>query len=188
MSFLEILLVSFGVAMDAFAVSVSAGVAAKKIKLRQALLMGAFFGGFQVLMPLIGWCGGNACKQLVESFADWAAFTLLVLVGGKMIYEACGKKAEGEEPADPFKLKILFILALATSIDALAVGVTFSFVNVPLLLSVSMMGLVTFIASVAGVYIGELFGHLFERKFEFAGGLVIILIGVKILIEHLWKG
>jgi putative Mn2+ efflux pump MntP len=188
MSFLEILLVSFGVAMDAFAVSVSAGVVVKKIKFRQALLIGVFFGGFQVLMPLIGWSGGNACKQFIESFDHWAAFTLLVLVGGKMLYEACGKKEEDEEPADPFKLKILFIMALATSIDALAVGVTFSFVNVPLLLSVSMMGIVTFIFSIAGVYIGGLFGHLFERKFEFAGGLVIILIGVKILIDHLWKG
>ena len=188
MSFLEILLVSFGVAMDAFAVSVSAGVVVKKIKFRQALLMGAFFSGFQILMPLIGWCGGNACKQFIEAFDHWAAFVLLGLVGGKMIYEACQPKEEGDEPADPFNLKILFIMALATSIDALAVGVTFSFVNVPLLLSVSMRGIVTFIASVAGVYIGRLFGHLFERKFEFAGGLVIILIGVKILIEHLWKG
>jgi putative Mn2+ efflux pump MntP len=188
MSFLEILLVSFGVAMDAFAVSVSAGVVVKKINFRQALLLGVFFGGFQVLMPLIGWCGGNACKQFIELFDHWAAFFLLALVGGKMIYEACKPKEADDETADPFNLKILFVMALATSIDALAVGVSFSFVNVPLLLSVSMMGLVTFIASVAGVYIGGIFGHLFERKFEFAGGLVIILIGVKILLEHLWNG
>jgi putative Mn2+ efflux pump MntP len=187
MSFLEILLISFGVAMDAFAVSISAGVVVKKIKLRHALLAGVFFGGFQVLMPLIGWCGGSLFKQFIESFDHWAAFGLLSLVGGKMIYEAFQKDEADAEPKDPFNLKLMFVMALATSIDALAVGVSFSFINVPLLLSVSMMGIVTFICSVAGVYIGGFFGHLFEKKFEFIGGAIIILIGLKILIEHLWK-
>jgi putative Mn2+ efflux pump MntP len=188
MSFLEILLISFGVAMDAFAVSISAGVVVKQVKLRHALLAGAFFGGFQILMPLIGWCGGSLCKQFIETFDHWAAFALLTLVGGKMIYEALKKDEANAEPQNPFNLKLMFVMALATSIDALAVGVTFSFINVPLLLSVSMMGIVTFICSVAGVYIGGFCGHLFEKKFEFIGGAIIILIGLKILIEHLWKG
>ena len=158
MSFLEILLVSFGVAMDAFAVSVSAGVVVKKIKFRQALLMGAFFSGFQILMPLIGWCGGNACKQFIEAFDHWAAFVLLGLVGGKMIYEAF-QLDDAEKADNPLKTSVLLVLGIATSIDALAVGVTFAMIKVAIITPTIIIGLVTFILSLAGVYIGDAFGH-----------------------------
>lgn len=184
MSLWAILLVSLGVSMDAFAVAVSAGAAFKRFKISQALLMALFFGGFQTLMPLIGWLGGNSCKHLIESVDHWIAFVLLLFVGGKMMYESFQPDDAGQDN-NPFQLKMLILLALATSIDALAVGVSFSFINVPLLFPVTMMGLITFMMALAGNYIGRGFGHLFEKKCEFAGGLIIVLIGGKIIFDHL---
>jgi putative Mn2+ efflux pump MntP len=186
MSFWEILLISFGVSMDAFAVAVSAGTSHRLFRFRQALLMALFFGGFQTIMPLLGWCGGYSCKHLIETFDHWVAFVLLLLVGGKMMYESVQHDDKNDNTNNnSFKIGLLFVLALATSIDALAVGVSLSFVNVPLFLPVTMMGIITFFMALLGTYIGRAFGHLFEKKCEFAGGLIIVIIGGKIIFDHL---
>lgn len=185
MSLLEIFLVGISLAMDAFAVSISNGISLKKLKFSQALLIAAFFGVFQAAMPIAGWFGGNIFQVLINSLAPWIAFVLLLCVGGKMIHEAFQKDDDCKE--FKLKLKVLFILAIATSIDALAVGISLSCLNVHILFPAVMIGIITFIISLAGVYIGHIFGHIFEKKLEIFGGLVLIGIGFKIIIEHLMK-
>ena len=183
----EILLIAFGLAMDAFAVSIASGAAMKRFELRDALKMGLFFGGFQAFMPVIGWLAGTGMKSFITGWDHWLAFGLLSLVGGKMIYEALvmNENTEAGGKNCPFDTGVLLVLALATSIDALAVGITFSVLSVSIILPVIVIGLVTFILSAAGVQLGVKGGHFFENKIEIFGGLILIGIGLKILLEHL---
>lgn len=184
--FIELLLVGIGLAMDAFAVSVCKGLAMKKMNKGQAIIIGLFFGGFQALMPFIGWALGKQFEEYIVSVDHWIAFVLLVFIGGKMIYEAIDPEAEEMViKADrPLDIKELFVLAIATSIDALAVGITFAFLQYPILEAVTIIGAVTFVISVAGVYIGHGFGSRYKHKAELAGGLILVCIGLKIMLEH----
>jgi len=184
----EVLFIALGLAMDAFAVSIASGATMKKLEIRNALKMGLFFGGFQTLMPVIGWLAGIGMKSFITGWDHWIAFSLLTMVGGKMIHEAFEIKRNEEKRGEkncPFDTGILFMLAVATSIDALAVGITFSVLDVSIILPVLVIGAVTFVLSVAGVKIGVEGGHFFENKIEIFGGLVLIAIGLKILLEHL---
>ncbi len=184
MSLLQIFLIAFALAMDAFAVSVAAGFAIPRVRLRHAFTYAAWFGGFQAIMPLAGWLGGRSLSRYISEIDHWIAFGLLVLIGGKMIYESF-RIEEQEKVKDPLDLKVLFLLAVATSIDALAVGLSFALLNVTVLLPILVIGVVTFIMSFAGVYLGEKGSHFFERKIEVIGGLILIVIGIKILWSHL---
>ena len=185
--FLTLLLLGVGLAMDAFAVSICKGLAMKKVQWKQAALIGLFFGGFQALMPFIGWLLGSQFEKYIKSIDHWIAFILLGIIGGKMLVEAI----KGEEDAEdcdcgkPLCIKELFVLAIATSIDALAVGITFAFLDYPVGQAVTIIGVTTFAISVAGVYIGNFFGEKYKKKAEIAGGIILIAIGVKILLEHL---
>lgn len=168
--------------MDAFAVSVCKGLSMPKMRWKYAVLAGAYFGGFQALMPLIGYLLGSQFKNAIVSIDHWIAFVLLVIIGGNMIREA----GDSEECVDcSFHVKTMLLLAVATSIDALAVGVTFAFLNVHIVPAVLFIGVITFIFSVAGVKIGNAFGAAFRAKAQTAGGVILILIGFKILLEHL---
>ncbi len=184
MDLITIIFIALGLAMDAFAVSIASGVTLKKVRLRYAFRVALFFGGFQALMPLLGWLAGNSFSSYIAAFDHWVAFGLLAFIGGKMIYESTVLK-EAEKKTDPRNLTILFILAIATSIDALAVGLSFSFLNVTIIEPVIIIGVITFLLSFAGVYIGARTGSFFENKIEIIGGIILIGIGIKILIEHL---
>ena len=169
--------------MDAFAVSVCKGLSIRALKPRQALAVGAWFGAFQALMPAAGWLLGCVFADLIQSVDHWIAFTLLSLIGGNMIREALGP---GEENADPSLAPVtMLLLAVATSIDALAVGVTFAFLGVDILPAATLIGVCTFLLSAAGVKIGNVFGSRCQSGAELAGGAVLVLIGAKILLEHL---
>lgn len=187
MGLLELLLVGVGLSMDAFAVALCRGLKMKRMDWRGAAVIALFFGGFQAAMPLLGWALGKQFSQYIESFDHWIAFGLLVFIGGKMIYDVLykGECSDGEGCGDKLEMKELFLLAVATSIDALAVGVTFAFLKVSILPAVLLIGATTFVLSLAGVCIGHRFGARFQSKAEIAGGVVLILIGVKILLEHL---
>ncbi|MEE0862134.1 MAG: manganese efflux pump MntP family protein [Lachnospiraceae bacterium] len=184
-----LLLMGVGLAMDAFAVSICKGLSMKKVKWQHGVVIGLFFGGFQALMPFIGWLLGSQFEQYITKVDHWIAFGLLGIIGGKMLYEAI--KGDEEEECECGKniekldIKELFILAIATSIDALAVGITFAFLKYPVGKAVTIIGVVTFIISLAGVYIGNFFGARFKKKAEIAGGIILVGIGVKILLEHL---
>ena len=174
--------------MDAFAVSLASGATMKRLHLPNALKMGLFFGGFQALMPVVGWAAGLTAKNLMAGWDHWIAFVLLSGVGGKMLYESFEIKEEeecGGPKTCPFDTGTLTVLAIATSIDALAVGLTFSLLQVSIAGPVLVIGLVTFLMSVAGVKIGSAGGHFFEHRMEAAGGAILIAIGLKILLEHL---
>ena len=183
--FIEIFLIGVGLSMDAFAVSICKGLSMKKIKKRDVFIIALFFGGFQALMPFIGWFLGKGFESYITSIDHWIAFILLGIIGGKMLID--GIKAEDDEETGEFKLdlKELFLLAIATSIDALAVGITFTFLNYPIVECMSLIGCTTFIISFIGVYIGKIFGSKYEHKAEIAGGIILIVIGLKILLEHL---
>ncbi len=183
MGALEILLISIGLAMDAFAVSVCKGLAMKKMSWKNAIIIGIYFGTFQALMPVLGYFLGATFENLVTKIDHWVAFGLLNLIGVNMLKEAFSK--ETEENNDDIGVKTMMILAIATSIDALAIGITFAFLRVNLPVAVTMIGVITFILSVIGVKIGNKFGDKYERKAEVVGGLILILMGVKILLEHL---
>lgn len=183
MTIWEIFLVAVGLSMDAFAVAVCKGLKMPEINKNQTALIALFFGGFQGLMPLIGYFLGKQFEQYIVSIDHWITFILLGFIGGKMIYESFKKDDEEEEK--PFSIKELFVLAIATSIDALAVGITFAFLQVNIAISVSLIGVITFILSAIGVFIGHKFGEKYKSKAEFTGGLILILIGLKILLEHL---
>lgn len=170
--------------MDAFAVSVCKGLSVRRLRPRHALLCGAYFGGFQALMPVAGWLLGRQFEALIKSFDHWIAFALLALIGGNMVREAL--KNEEESLNASFSPKAMLPLAVATSIDALAVGVTFAFLEVSIVPAVSVIGVTTFALSAAGVKIGNVFGAKYKSRAELAGGIVLILLGVKILIEHLF--
>jgi putative Mn2+ efflux pump MntP len=184
MALITIVIIALGLAMDAFAVSIVSGAAYKQLKIKHALRIALFFGGFQAIMPLIGYLAGLSIKTYIISYDHWVAFGLLSAVGGKMIYESFKIKT-AEENLNPSNILILLVLSVATSIDALAIGITLSFLRVSLAAAVSIIGLVTFALSYLGVFIGKRFGHFFENKIEAVGGLILIGLGLKILIEHL---
>jgi putative Mn2+ efflux pump MntP len=184
MKLATILFIAVGLAMDAFAVSVITGSVYKEFKLRHAFRMALFFGGFQALMPIIGFLAGLSLRDYIEAYDHWIAFALLSFVGGKMIYESFKIEA-AERNRDPSNVLVLLALSFATSIDALAVGITLSVLKTPILLAVTVIGLVTFGLSYTGVTIGKRFGHFFESRIEIIGGLILIAIGVKIVVEHL---
>jgi len=182
--FFSILLIALGLAMDAFVVSVTSGLTIKQVKINNALKIALFFGSFQLMMPIIGWLAGVGLRHFISGFDHWVAFALLVIVGGRMIYESTKLEA-GENKIDPLNIFVLFMLAIATSIDALAVGLSLSFLKVAIILPAVIIGIITFFLSFLGVYIGKNLGHFFERKIEIIGGLILIGIGIKILVEHL---
>lgn len=178
----ELFIIAVGLAMDAFAVSVCKGLSSPKISFKHSLTAGIYFGGFQALMPLIGFFLGRNFQSLVESVDHWIAFVLLSIIGANMIKEAFSK----EEAVDAsFGFKAMLPLAVATSIDALAVGITFAFLSVDIVPAVSFIGVITFLLSTIGVLLGSKFGAKYKSKAEFAGGIVLILMGIKILLEHL---
>ena len=183
MSFAELLLVAVGLSMDAFAVAVCRGLEMRKIDYRQALLIAVFFGGFQALMPVVGYLLGAGFERYISDFDHWIAFLLLAFIGGKMIWEAV--RGEEEEQAGALDLKLLLMMAVATSIDALAVGITFAFLQMEILSSAATIGITTFVLSFAGVCVGNRFGARYKKKAESVGGVGLVLIGAKILLEHL---
>ena len=185
MTFIELLLIAIGLSMDAFSVSICKGLTTKKFSWRMALVCGLWFGGFQALMPIIGYYLGAQFQEMIEAYDHWIAFGLLFLIGANMIREAVwGKKEEGENNG-ALDFKTMFLLAIATSIDALAVGVSFACIQVKLWSSVLVIGLTTFVFSVLGVKIGNVFGSKYEKSAGIIGGIILILIGLKILLEHL---
>lgn len=185
MDLLSLIFLAFGLAMDAFAVSVAVGLKIPvKEKWKIALKAGLFFGIAQGVMPLFGWILGNGFSSYIESIDHWIAFVLLSIIGGKMIHEALNPDEDSDEEVDT-GLKRMFILAIATSIDALAVGISFAFLNVNIISAVLVIGIITLITSAIGVIIGKIFGDLFSGKAEIIGGVILIIIGLKILLEHL---
>lgn len=190
MGFIELFLTGVGLAMDAFAVSICKGLGMKKINHLHAFIIAFFFGAFQAIMPLIGWAAGRSFASYIESIDHWVAFVLLVLIGGKMLVETF----RGEEPecsscqetvSEKLDYKELFMLAIATSIDALAVGVSLAFLGVNIWYAIAIIGIVTFVISYAGVVIGNVFGSRFEKGAQIAGGIILVFIGLKILLNHL---
>lgn len=185
MGIFELLLLSIGLGMDAFAVSVCKGISMKKMDWKKACIVGLYFGGFQALMPVIGYFFGTSFQSIITNIDHWVAFVLLGIIGGKMIQEAFQKDNDEEEYSSDVSVKTMLILSVATSIDAFAVGITFAFLNVNLLLAITFIGLITFLLSVVGTKIGNRFGDKYKGKAEFIGGIILILIGFKILFEHL---
>jgi putative Mn2+ efflux pump MntP len=187
-SFASILLLAVGLAMDATAVAAARGLAVPRVRPRHVALIAGFFGGFQALMPLLGWLVGSRVGALVSAWDHWIAFGLLGGIGGKMLWEARSTADHDEEKkdaGDPFGLKVMFVLAVATSIDALAVGITLPMLGAPLVLTLLTIGLTTAALSAAGLYAGRRFGALLGKRLDVAGGLVLIGLGTKILLEHL---
>ena len=185
MGLITIIVIAIGLAMDAFAVSIVSGTAYKQLHIKHALLIAAFFGGFQAIMPLIGSLAGLSVKQHIADYDHWVAFGLLCAVGGKMIYESF-KIKPARTNRNPANIPVLLVLSVATSIDALAVGITLSLITASIAVAVIIIGLVTFVLSYLGVFIGKKLGHFFENKIEALGGIVLIAIGLKILLEHLY--
>lgn len=184
MNSITLLLIAFGLSMDAFAVSISNGITIQHQRANHALKIGIFFGSFQALMPLIGWSAGLSLRELISGVDHWIAFGLLTIIGGKMIYES--KKMDGQEKeVKPLDFPTLLLLSVATSIDALAVGISFALLDISIVMPILVIGAVTFVLSFFGVMMGSKIGHFFEKKIEILGGLILIGIGIKILIEHL---
>lgn len=183
MELLSVIAIAVGLAMDTFAVSIVTGAAYKKLHIRHTLRMAGFFGGFQAFMPVVGYLAGLTVRQYVSNYDHWIAFGILAAVGLKMIYESFKIKEERKTP-NPANLMVVLALALATSIDALAVGITISLITHAIALAAIIIGVVTFGLSFAGVYIGKKFGHFFEGSIEIIGGLVLIGLGLKIVIQH----
>lgn len=182
--FIELFLMGVGLSMDAFAVSICKGLGMRKVNKKQALVIGLFFGGFQALMPFVGWLLGSQFEKYITSIDHWIAFILLGIIGGKMIVESVKPDKEDDEVKEmdaPLDLKEMFV----TSIDALAVGITFAFLDYPIVEAITIIGISTFFISIGGVYVGNFFGNKYEKKAEFAGGLILVLLGVRILLTHL---
>jgi putative Mn2+ efflux pump MntP len=184
MSLPELFLIALGLSMDAFAVSICKGLSMSKINPRHALIIGLYFGGFQAFMPLIGYTLGVRFQNAITAYDHWLAFILLAVIGGNMIKEALNPEEDTCDASVAFR--DMTVLAVATSIDALAVGVTFAFLRVKIVPAVSFIGIITFLLSVIGVKAGNVFGSKYKSKAEFAGGLILILLGAKILLEHLF--
>lgn len=182
MGLFEIFLIGVGLAMDAFAVSICKGLSVSRLKLKNALTCGIYFGGFQALMPLIGFILGVQFKDKIESIDHWIAFILLFFIGFNMIKEAFDDE---ENCNNDFSFKAMLPLAIATSIDALAVGVTFAFLSVNIVVAIFVIGITTFIIAMIGVKIGHIFGMKYKKNAEIAGGIILIFMGLKILLEHL---
>lgn len=186
--FIELFLLGIGLAMDAFAVSVCKGLGMRRLNKKQTLIIGLYFGGFQALMPLIGWLLGSQFQKYITSIDHWIAFILLIFIGGKMMIEAIREWNE-EETVDvmdaPLDHKNMLVLAVATSIDALAVGITFAFLDTPIIEAITIIGITTMVISIIGVVVGNFFGSRYKSKAEFIGGLILVLLGLKILLEHL---
>ena len=187
MGLIEIIIIACGLSMDAFAVSICKGLCMKRINWLHALTIAFFFGLFQAVMPVIGWALGSSFAEIVEPVDHWVAFVLLAFIGSKMLWDAAHEQEETQCPADPDKLDIkeLFMLAIATSIDALAVGITLALLGVNIAVAACVIGITTFAFSFIGVGIGHIFGSKCEKGATIAGGIILILIGVKILLEHL---
>ena len=186
MSFLELFILAVGLSMDAFAVSVCKGLSAGKVRFKHMFACGIWFGGFQALMPLIGYLLGVKFQHLIVKFDHWIAFVLLAIIGVNMLREALGKDDDDDEMDAAFGPKTMLPLAVATSIDALAVGVSFAFLQVKIVPAISFIGVTTFVLSAIGVKAGGFLGMKWKKRAEFAGGIILILIGLKILIEHLF--
>lgn len=182
MSLLSLFFIAVGLSMDAFAVSVCKGLSMPRMKWKNAILAGVYFGGFQALMPLAGYLLGSRFEQYISSVDHWIAFVLLGIIGGNMIWES---RQEEECMDDSFDVKTMLLLAIATSIDALAVGVTFAFLKVSIVPAVCFIGIVTFFLAVLGTKIGNVFGCKYRSKAELAGGVILVLMACKILLEHL---
>ena len=182
MTFFELFLIGIGLSMDAFAVSICKGLSMQKIDKKYTLCIGLFFGGFQALMPLTGYLLGNQFSGYIERFDHWIAFVLLGVIGVNMILES---RHPAEEQTPDFGVKTMLTMAVATSIDALAVGISFAFLQVDIVPAVSFIGAVTFILSAVGVKIGNVFGAKYKSKAELVGGIILVAMGVKILLEHL---
>ena len=183
MGLFEIIFIALGLAMDAFAVSICKGLSMKKMDVKKALIIGLYFGAFQAGMPVIGYFLGTSFSAWVEKIDHWIAFWLLLILGIKMIIES--RKEENDSKNDKVDFKTMLLLSVATSIDALTVGITFAFLKANIFLSAGIIGVITFALSAVGVKIGNKFGDKFQNKAEVAGGIVLILIGAKILLEHL---
>lgn len=184
MNILELLLISISLAVDCFAVSVANGVTSKKIKIQNALKTSFSFGLFQAIMPIIGWFIGSNLKNTISSLGHWVAFVLLSSIGIKMLFEASQKSEENKISLS--ENKTLFLQSIATSIDALIIGTSFALLNFPIFTSAATIGLITFFLSLTGVFIGEKIGNTIDKKAEIAGGLILIGIGLKILITHIF--
>lgn len=188
MSLLDILLLGVGLSMDAFAVAICKGLAMRKVNKGQMLVIALFFGGFQAFMPLLGWAIGSTFAKKIMAYDHWIAFVLLLYVGGKMVIDAIKEwkdKDTVDEMDPPLDFKELTLLSIATSIDALACGVTFSFEeNFNILKAIAIIGVTTFVISAGGVYVGNIFGDRYKAKAQLIGGIILIFLGVKILLEH----
>jgi putative Mn2+ efflux pump MntP len=184
MEFVTIVIIAVSLAMDAFAVSVAMGAGYRELRIHHVIRMAVFFGAFQAIMPVVGWLAGTAIEHTIAAYDHWVAFAILSAVGLKMIYEAF-KMGPDRDPADPANLGVLLTLSVATSIDALAVGITLSLVTSSILTAVVIIGAVTLVLSLAGCWIGKRMGHLFENKIEIAAGCILVAIGLKILLGHL---
>ena len=183
MSLIELFLIAVGLSMDAFAVSVCKGLSVRKAEVKHGLLVGAYFGGFQALMPAIGYLLGRQFESLITSVDHWIAFVLLGIIGGNMIREAL--RGDAEELDGSFTFRTMLPLAIATSIDALAMGVTFAFLQVQIVPAVLFIGVTTFVLSAIGLKVGNVFGAKYKARAELFGGVVLVLMGIKILLEHL---
>ena len=183
MGILELFIIAVGLSMDAFAVSICKGLSVRTLRPRHALITGAYFGGFQALMPLIGFFLGVRFQSLITSVDHWIAFVLLALIGGNMVRES--RESDEENLSDSFSFGTMLPLAVATSIDALAIGVTFAFLQVDIVPAVCLIGVTTFAMSCVGVKVGDVFGAKYKARAELFGGVVLILMGLKILLEHL---
>lgn len=183
MSLFELFIIAVGLSMDAFAVSICKGLSLSRMKWNHALVVGLYFGGFQAGMPLLGFLLGSQFREAITSFDHWIAFILLSVIGANMIREAMNKEEECTD--ESLDVKNMVMLSIATSIDALAVGITFAFLQVQIIPAVSFIGVVTFILSIAGVKAGNVFGCKYKSKAEIAGGLILILMGIKILGDHI---
>jgi putative Mn2+ efflux pump MntP len=184
MGLLEIIFIAVALSMDAFAVSITLGLSVKKLKLKQILIPGIYFGFFQALMPLIGYFTGINFANKIQNIDHWVAFALLGIIGGKMIKESFSKK-EQKVNKNSFRFMTMLLLAIATSVDALAVGITFAFFEINIFMAIVIIGLTTFCISIGGVKIGNIFGAKHKSKAEFIGGAILVILGLKILIEHL---
>lgn len=187
MGIVELLLIAVGLSMDAFAVSICRGLGMRRLNLRTAAVLALFFGGFQALMPLAGWALGSQFMWLIEPVDHWVAFALLAFIGGKMLWEAFHEEDEGCDCEDTsgIDLREFLVLAVATSIDALAAGISFAALSVDIVPTVALIGVITFVLSFAGVAVGHFFGARYEKPASVVGGAVLILIGLKVLLEHL---
>lgn len=186
--FIELFLLGIGLAMDAFAVSVCKGLGMRRLNKKQTFIIGLYFGGFQALMPLVGWLLGSQFQKYITRIDHWIAFILLGFIGGKMMIEAIREWNE-EETVDvinaPLDHKNMLVLAVATSIDALAVGITFAFLDTPIIEAITIIGITTMVISIIGIVVGNFFGSRYKSKAELIGGLILVLLGLKILLEHL---